>query len=115
MKKQIYNCPPLFANECPKTWPELKPTENEQRRYCSVCENTVHECEMPDDFVRLGSMGKCVAIPEHVIQRLQEMYPPGYPMMMGVPSKSALKKMQDDMELVQAWLNALESVNRRTT
>lgn len=111
--KQIHNCPPLFANQCPKSWQELEPTEDEERRYCSTCENSVHKSRTPDEFISLGTQGKCVALPDHVYR---ELYGPQTPLfqVMGVPTKEGLERMRDSQELREAWLNAVERIGQNS-
>jgi hypothetical protein len=112
--KQIHNCPQLFANQCPKSWQELQPTQDDRRRYCSTCENSVYECRTPDEFVSLGLEGKCVSLPDHVHEQLCGPQPDGLPLPMGFPSKEGLERMRDCLELQEAWLNAAERVSRES-
>ena len=113
--KQIHKCPELFSNQCPKYWLALEPTEDEQRRHCSACDNTVYQCRTPDEFVSLGSNGQCVALPSHVYERLRREAGFGFFGQMGLPSKVGLEKMRDDLELREAWLNAIERLHGGAT
>jgi len=64
--EDVQNCSSLFAFQCPKQWSELHETGAESTRFCDVCQKSVHYCRTPDEFVRLGELGECVAIPAEV-------------------------------------------------
>ena len=118
--KQIHNCPSMFANQCPKAWQQLQPTGDEQRRYCSTCENSVYECRSPDELVQLGLQGKCVAIPDHVFEQgfrsgiqTELNDDSSDPMIfMGFLSQEHVEKVRELFEQVKAWTSAADTVSR---
>lgn len=52
----------LFEKRCPLQWDALKPTNNQNVRFCETCEKNVYEVQSPEDFVRRSKNRECVAI-----------------------------------------------------
>jgi hypothetical protein len=66
----LYNCEPVFQYECPRQWEQLQETTKPGVRFCGACEKLVYFCNTPEEFVRQGELGRCVAIsPELTIKR----------------------------------------------
>ncbi|WP_425618004.1 hypothetical protein NA78x_001696 [Anatilimnocola sp. NA78] len=66
----LYNCEPVFQYECPLQWEHLRQTKTPGVRFCEACEKLVYFCSTPEEFVRQGELGRCVAIaPELTIKR----------------------------------------------
>ncbi|MDH5178178.1 MAG: hypothetical protein OEZ39_00805 [Gammaproteobacteria bacterium] len=62
---RLINCTSLeWAFKCPKNWDELTHTENENIRYCQVCDNNVYFANDAGQLDKLASEGKCTAF-EH--------------------------------------------------
>jgi hypothetical protein len=66
----IWNCPTqrdaLLGFECPQAWEGLTDTGDPTVRHCTACRRAVHLCQTPEEFVRAGEQGHCVAIPREV-------------------------------------------------
>lgn len=56
----IRNCE--FRFKCPKQWDALKPTDNEDQRYCNECNQIVYFCHTPDELMAAIQANRCVAI-----------------------------------------------------
>ncbi len=70
LESELWGCPG-FAVSCPRLWSRLAPTGDARVRFCASCEQHVHLCESPDEFVARGNQGQCVAVrPERVPGRL---------------------------------------------
>lgn len=52
----------LFSFECPRSWDGLRPTEDENVRYCEGCKQHVHFCSSMQEAKALGTLGVCVAL-----------------------------------------------------
>ena len=57
----IRNCPVKFRFQCPMTWDQLKPTNNNLVRNCAGCGRDVHFCTNITEANRIGKSGGCVA------------------------------------------------------
>ena len=64
---EILNCQDAFEFQCPKTWNSLMKTSGDGIRHCEVCNQNVYLCLTPEDFIRSGKLGRCVAIPKEVL------------------------------------------------
>lgn len=65
-ESELWNCPKLLKLECPMRWDDLAPTADADVRFCGSCERDVFWCDTPEDFIRHGQRGRCVAIPREV-------------------------------------------------
>lgn len=94
---QLWNCEHAFQKLCPKSWASLERTETNGVRHCDTCNENVTYCTTPEDFVRLGNAGHCVAIPDgHSPSTLQSMR-------MGRPSPQQMRDLQDRQTRIQQW------------
>ena len=57
----IRNCPIEFRFQCPMTWNELTPTNDNLVRRCNSCGRDVHLCTAKTDANRIGRRGDCIA------------------------------------------------------
>lgn len=98
--EDVWNCENAFQNACPKKWESLEPTENDGLRYCDVCDQKVHLCETPEQFVQLGNAGHCVAVPNanHPIHLNL--------MALGRPSPESIRKLEQKKEKAEQWWSA---------
>lgn len=94
---QLWNCKHAFSNLCPKRWSELTPTDTPRVRFCDACSENVTYCTTPDEFVRLGNSGRCVAVPDQNSPDSLER------MLMGKPSANAMKSYRDRQEQTANW------------
>jgi hypothetical protein len=66
----IWNCPtlqlPVLSFQCPQAWQALAESDNPTIRNCPACQKQVHLCTTPEEFIRAGQQGHCVAIPDSV-------------------------------------------------
>ena len=58
----LYNCEPVFQFESPPQWAQLHETGEPGVRFCETCQKSVYFCATPEEFVRQGELGRCVAI-----------------------------------------------------
>jgi hypothetical protein len=101
----IWNCPtqrdPLLAFECPMAWDALADTGDPSIRHCDDCQRAVHLCQTPQEFVRAGEQGHCVAI-------RRELYPIGLlAHQVGQPSPESVAAFRDEMAQRVGWWNAV--------
>lgn len=99
--KSIFNCPDLFEFQCPQSWATLEKTAQPDVRFCQLCKEHVHLCVSPEDFVRLGELGKCVAIPE---EKTTSHIPGRYAL--GWCSKKSIEQMRDALSFWKSVINA---------
>ena len=81
MVAMIRNC--NFILECLARWEDLGPTEQENERYCGVCQRKVFMCRTDDELRARIEQNDCVAVqlPERPMR-------PDYPRVtVGVPSR----------------------------
>jgi hypothetical protein len=57
---QIENC--NFNYKCPKIWDDLVKTDNEDIRYCSMCNDNVYKVTNEEEFLKMSCENKCVYI-----------------------------------------------------
>ena len=51
-----------FILECPARWEDLGPTEQENERYCGVCQRKVFMCRTDDELRARIEQNNCVAV-----------------------------------------------------
>ncbi len=56
----IRNCE--FRFKCPKQWDALKSTDNQDQRFCSVCNQIVYFCHTDKELVAAIKADRCIAI-----------------------------------------------------
>lgn len=96
----IWNCDNAFDFRCPRSWESLNPTNEADVRYCEQCQQNVTLCSSPDEFVRLGNAGQCVAVPNaKSFDKLQ-------PHFLGRPSRETLVEFEGESR--QWWTTVLE-------
>ena len=65
----VWNCPalrlplPLLSYQCPEVWWTMGETADPNIRHCDTCNNEVHLCRTPEEFVEATVQGHCVGIP----------------------------------------------------
>lgn len=101
----IWNCSASFENVCPREWADLSVTEDQDVRYCSVCDETVTLCTSPTEFVQLGNKGQCVACPDSQTPESQGGA------LLGRPSLEALRRMEQQTRERKAWWEAALAAN----
>ncbi|MDC2891036.1 hypothetical protein [Psychrosphaera algicola] len=57
---EIRNC--KFEYECPEKWESLVKTEQQNVRYCNICDKGVHFCKNEKEIFELIKDNKCIAI-----------------------------------------------------
>lgn len=62
MSAPIANCKVEFSYQCPKSWEELSPVENDRVRYCHVCKEKVHLVSTMSQVHERANRGECIAI-----------------------------------------------------
>jgi len=55
----IQGCPMEFV--CQKTWEDLKPTDDQRKRYCRECKENVHFCITQEELDQAVDQTHCVA------------------------------------------------------
>lgn len=104
---QLWNCEHAFQNLCPKSWASLDRTDTNGVRHCTVCDENVTYCTTPDEFVRLGNAGHCVAIPDgHSPSTLQQM-------MMGRALPEQMRELKERQSRIEEWWTATLKCNPR--
>lgn len=94
---EIWNCEDAFQFRCPKLWESLDLTEDEDVRYCRECEQKVFLCSTPEEFVRLGNAGHCVAVPKDISPSgLQET-------MLGRASLETIRSIRERKNRIEEW------------
>lgn len=94
---QLWNCEHAFQYRCPKEWESLDRTETNGVRYCQECKQQVYFCTTPEDFVRLGNAGHCVAISDdNSPSPLQSAF-------MGKPSSKRIRSLQELQKRMEEW------------
>jgi hypothetical protein len=73
---EILNCQKALEFQCPKKWDSMIKTNDNSIRNCEVCNQDVHICLTPEDFIRNGKLGRCVAVSKEIL--------PGNPAGIGV-------------------------------
>ena len=63
---EVWNCPDPVEFRCPRRWEELDRTPDDGVRHCPACQENVHWSPTPAEFVRNGTLGRCVAVPAGV-------------------------------------------------
>jgi len=75
---------------CPKTWDEMKPTENRAVRFCEECKKNVYFCDNIIEARDLGNQGCCIGIDMGVIRKEGDLY--GECAIFGNPSAATIAK-----------------------
>jgi uncharacterized protein (TIGR02996 family) len=71
-RPRIENCDterPHFRFQCPKTWEQLEPTDNEAVRFCETCQQKVYFCSSVQEAAEHARRGGCVAITTLAVRR----------------------------------------------
>lgn len=87
---EFWNCKPEFKKRCPLKWSDIKETDVEGIRFCRVCDRNVYECKTPEEFMKLGNEGKCVAVMSEAKHLNISVA------LFGEPSIKKLKKVEED-------------------
>ncbi len=65
-RKLIQNCPPEIKEPCPVAWESLKSTDNENVRFCKVCDKNVYFCKDSEEVSLHAGLNHCVAMNHQV-------------------------------------------------
>lgn len=84
---QLWNCENAFEYKCPRAWESLATTESQSVRFCNECRQNVYLCESPEEFVRHGEQGHCVAVPIEVV-------PGSIQRSAGMPSREVVREQE---------------------
>ncbi|QDT63070.1 hypothetical protein [Calycomorphotria hydatis] len=95
--EEIWNCDEAFEFQCPQKWDELSKTEMNGVRFCDQCKERVIMCHSPEEFVRLGNAGHCVAVPE------SKVHHPLFRAILGRPSSESIRKFKDSQQEPKMW------------
>jgi hypothetical protein len=87
MNSQLWNCENAFEYKCPRKWESLATTESQSVRFCNECRHNVHLCESPEEFVRHGEQGHCVAVPIEVVPGMIQRWA-------GMPSPEMVREQE---------------------
>jgi len=61
---QVWRCTKaMMQMVCPVEWNALKITADSNVRHCGQCDQDVHLCTTPDQFIELAKRNECVALP----------------------------------------------------
>ena len=93
----VWNCPNAFEFVCPRYWESLEPTADPAVRHCGVCQQSVHRCTTPLEFVSHAELGHCVAIPEGYTPLSVGME------LVGRPSPQRVREYEDHKCAVRRW------------
>jgi hypothetical protein len=97
---QLWNCENAFEYKCPREWKSLAPTESESVRFCDECHQNVYMCESPEEFVRNGKQGRCVAVPVEAV-------PGNVPLLYGWPSKELVRELERQKRMAVSFWEAV--------
>lgn len=61
-EKEIQNCNSRLAFECPRRWSELEITEDEDIRFCGICQEKVYLCTTDMELAKRSLLRHCVAV-----------------------------------------------------
>ena len=104
LTSEIWNCENAFEFECPMKWAELTSTEQQGVRHCNKCDQLVHLCTTPEDFVKHGNTGNCVAIHQSVIPGRERRG------LLGKMRPDAVKRiLQESRDRKTWWQNVLDA------
>lgn len=89
-----------FEYECPKAWSELTPTQNQNIRHCSACQQEVFHCHTVAQLGGHVRLGHCVAIGPELIHLPipQPTKPAPQHMLMGIVAPGHDWKRIDESE-----------------
>src|SRR5262249_4182769 len=69
----IEKCKVRFEYECPRTWDNLRATDDARVRFCNECRRQVYYCETVAQARVLGLRGECVAVDCRVDRRPDDL------------------------------------------
>lgn len=102
---ELWNCENAFEFVCPRKWDSLGQTESPNIRYCEVCSQNVFLCETPDEFVRQGELGRCVALQKEVTPTM--VYGDHW---IGRVTAEGAKRMQERYERAREWWKCVTAI-----
>jgi hypothetical protein len=73
------NCGLRWGFECPKSWEQLRETDDHWVRFCSVCRREVYYCTSVSEAKWRVNAGDCVAVDLRVPRRPGDLTPPAPP------------------------------------
>jgi hypothetical protein len=98
---EIWNCPGALEFRCPEKWDRLEPTGDPDVRHCPRCQKGVYWSPTPEDFVRNGEAGRCVAVPAEVaLEKVGVSW-------VGRPDPAAVRALADRQAARAAWWAAV--------
>src|SRR5262245_31877376 len=99
--RELWNCQTLrgelLSYRCPESWSALPDSGNPTVRDCAACGKQVHLCQTPEEFVRAGDQGHCVAVPPSV----RTLHLCAY--QVGQPSAESVAKFRAQLAKVVGW------------
>jgi len=98
LNSEIWNCDKLLEFRCPQSWVELTETSNQNQRYCQSCQQNVHLCSTPNEFISKGKLGHCVAIPIELTLSHALI-----PIVVGTPSQKEVQKWHETSQKSSNW------------
>lgn len=98
---------------CDKTWADMKPTEEDNRRHCETCSKNVYFCDNLADAREHAHEGHCIAVDLGIIRREGDLNPSSF--FLGRPSREAVRRTyEEDVDAVsQARLDARKQVRKK--
>jgi hypothetical protein len=95
---EVWNCRNAFEFPCPERFKKLESTEDPEVGFCKICQERVHRCHTPAEFVEHAKLGHCVAIPETFEPRrgIRGSW-------RGRPSRDTVERYEKHVQEVEAW------------
>jgi len=100
----MWNCEHAFEFRCPRSWDALEASDDPGVRYCDECKESVTMCQTPEEFIRLGNLGQCVATPDASFPTLVSMS------MLGRPSAEHVSKLEQEKAECFDWWSKCEEL-----
>jgi uncharacterized protein (TIGR02996 family) len=88
--------PIRFEVVCDRKWDDLQATEDQRRRFCNECRESVHYCETIGEARRHAGQGHCIAVDLGVMRRDHDLEP--LRMWLGRPSAETIREEEERMK-----------------
>jgi uncharacterized protein (TIGR02996 family) len=79
----LENCGLRWGFECPKSWEQLRETDDHWVRFCPACRREVYYCTSVSEAKWRVNAGNCVAVDLRVLRRPGDLEPSGRELIMG--------------------------------